>query len=69
MDLANAERGVKTDRRMLASEWAILIREDVRRVAAHPCVYVTAAGQENAQCGKCTTCYARKDLIGLETAK
>lgn len=42
---------------MKPTEWVISIREDVRRVAAHPCLY-----GEGAQCGECATCRARKDL-------
>lgn len=49
---------------MKPTEWAVSIREDVRRVAAHPCLC-----GEGAQCGKCATCSARKHLAVLETAK
>lgn len=52
---------------MKPSEWAIMIREDVRKVAAHPCIYGNYGNE--AQCGKCATCSARKHLAGLETAK
>lgn len=49
---------------MKPTEWAISIREDVRRVAAHPCLY-----GEGAKCGKCATCRARQDLDLLNKAK
>lgn len=50
--------------RPTATAWAISIREDVRKVAAHPCIY----GSE-ASCKRCATCRARADLAQLETAK
>lgn len=64
-------RAYRRDRQqnMKASEWAISIREDVRKVAAHPCIYTATNGQANAQCGVCATCSARRHLEILETAK
>jgi len=55
---------------MKPSEWATMITEDVRRVAAHPCLYeATSENQKDARCGKCATCSARRHLELLETAK
>lgn len=54
---------------MTASEWAIMVREDVRRVAVYPCIYFAVQGQARAQCGKCATCSARRHLELLETAR
>lgn len=50
--------------RPTATAWAISIREDVRKVAAHPCIYGSEAG-----CKRCATCRARADLAQLETAR
>lgn len=49
--------------KLLPTEWAALVRRDMARVAAHPCI--CGAG---AQCGRCATCAMRRHLAGFPPA-